>query len=131
MSINKRPVKVLTVGSPAPAQMVYSMPHLCNDAEGERPRLVLDCSKIGKMNRAAMGVLLAYLEEAMKHNGDVRLASVHPEAAATLHLAGATRLFEIYDTPESAIASFHRRPVSMARMGFQEEALGLDAQYAA
>lgn len=131
MSNNKRPVKVLTVAGPNPTGVVHSMPYLCKETEGARPRVVLDCSKIGKMNRSAMRLLLTYLEEAMMHNGDVRLASVHPEAAATLRLAGVNRLFEIHDTIEGAVDSFRRRPASIARMGVEEDTLGLSTTYAA
>ena len=83
-------------------------------AESERPRLVLNCSQIFKMNRAAIGVLLSCLEAAMKCNGDVRLAALHPSAEATLRHTGMIHLFEIYATPEAAIQSFNQRPYSIA-----------------
>ena len=83
-------------------------------AETERPRLVLNCSQIFKMDRPAIGVLLSCLEIAMKCNGDVRLAALHPSAEAILRRMGMIHLFEIYATPEAAIRSFNQRPYSIA-----------------
>jgi anti-anti-sigma factor len=82
-------------------------------AETERPRLVLNCSQILKMDRAAIGVLLSCLEVAMKCNGDVRLAALHPTAEAILRHTGMIHLFEIYATPEAAIRSFNQRSYSI------------------
>lgn len=83
-------------------------------AETERLSMVLDCSNIFKMNRAASGVLLSCLEVAMKCNGDVRLVALHPSAEAILRQTGMIHLFEIYATPEAAIQSFNRRLYSIA-----------------
>jgi anti-sigma B factor antagonist len=82
--------------------------------ETERPRLVLDCSRVQEMNRAAMHLLLTSLEEAMKRNGDVKLAAVQPEAMATLEFAGARGLFEVYPTAAEAMQSFRHRPAGTA-----------------
>ena len=83
-------------------------------AESERLRLVLDCSQISKLNLAVIVMLLSCLEVAMKCNGDVRLAALHPSAEATLRHTGMIHLFEIYVTPEAAIQSFDHRLYSIA-----------------
>ena len=44
--------------------------------ETERPRLVLDCSKVRQMDNNTIHLLLCCLEEAMKRNGDVKLGAV-------------------------------------------------------
>ena len=77
--------------------------------ETERPRLVLDCSKVRQMDNPTIHLLLCCLEEAMKRNGDVKLAAVHPEAKATLQFAGVSRLFEVYTTTAEAMQSFRQR----------------------
>jgi anti-anti-sigma regulatory factor len=41
----------------------------------DRAYIVLDCSKVGVMDRSAIYLLLCCLEEAMKRNGDVKLAA--------------------------------------------------------
>jgi len=74
----------------------------------DRPFIVLDCSKVIQMDGAANHVLLCCLEEAMKRNGDVRLAAVTPGAMAQLQHAGIDRLFEIFSTNDLALNSFRQ-----------------------
>jgi len=83
---------------------------LQNYVETERPRLVLDCSNVRQMDNATMHLLLSCLEEAMKRNGDVKLAGVPAEAKASLLFAGVSRLFEVYATVAEATQSFRHRP---------------------
>jgi anti-sigma B factor antagonist len=77
--------------------------------ETERPRLVLDCSAVQQMNNRMIHLLLSCLEEAMKRNGDARLAGINPEAKAALDSMGVSRLFEIYSTTAEAVQSFRHR----------------------
>jgi anti-sigma B factor antagonist len=72
----------------------------------ERPHIVLDCSRVRKMDRSAIHLLLCCLEEAMKRNGDVKLAAVRVESRALLEATGADRLFEVFDTSAEAVTSF-------------------------
>jgi len=74
----------------------------------DRPCVVLECSKVRDMNRIAIHMLLCCLEEAMKRDGDVKLAAVPPAARQTLELTRVDRLFEIYDTEAEAVNSFFR-----------------------
>jgi anti-sigma B factor antagonist len=62
----------------------------------KRPGLVLDCSALSQMDKPVLHLLLSCLEEAMKRNGDARLAAVSPSAQAMLKLIGADRLFQIF-----------------------------------
>jgi hypothetical protein len=55
------------------------------------------------------------MEEAMKRNGDVKLAAVSPQAAIILQLTRVDRLFEIFENPSDAVESFHRFPVQAFR----------------
>ena len=86
----------------------------------DRPRIVLDGSRLQELDSAGIHVLLRCLEEAMKRNGDVKLAALPARAAATLELTGVHRLFESFDTAADAVDSFHQLPLN----GFQH-ALGL------
>jgi anti-sigma B factor antagonist len=70
--------------------------------------IVLDCSRVQQIDGPAIYLLLCCLEEALKHNGDVKLAAMPSEAKAILELAGAARLFERFDTNTEAINSFRR-----------------------
>lgn len=74
----------------------------------DRPCVVLECSKVRDMDRFAIHMLLCCLEEAMKRDGDVKLAAVQPLARQTLELTRVDRLFEIYETESEAVNSFFR-----------------------
>jgi anti-sigma B factor antagonist len=77
----------------------------------DRPCLVLDCSRLQQMDTSALFLLLCCLEEAMKRNGDVKLAGIHDGAKVVLGLTGLDRLFEIYETNAEAVNSFRRLSV--------------------
>jgi len=74
--------------------------------EEERPSVVLDCSKIQHMDSAGVEMLLYCLEQAMKRDGDLKLAAVSPASAVILELMRVDRLFEVFETTEQAIRSF-------------------------
>jgi len=74
----------------------------------DRPCLVLDCLGLIGLDRRALLLLLNCLEQAMKRNGDVRLARVSPEARSVLQSTGVDRLFKIYDSVAEAECSFRR-----------------------
>ena len=77
----------------------------------DRPRMVLDCSLLRRLDRSIIYLLLCCLEEAMKRNGDVKLAALPPGARTVLEDTGTHRLFDIYDTTAEAVNSFHQLPV--------------------
>lgn len=75
-----------------------------------RPGVVLDCSSLDWFDAGILDLLLCCLEEALKCNGDVRLAGLHPDVKALLDSTGAGNLFQIFATINEATESF-RRPV--------------------
>jgi len=79
--------------------------------KAERPRLVLDCSQVRQLDSAGIQVLLHCLEEAMKQNGDVKLAAIPPGAAEILELTRVDSLFETFDNIADAVNSFYQFPV--------------------
>jgi anti-sigma B factor antagonist len=79
--------------------------------KSDRPRLVLDCSKVRQLDSAGIQMLLHCLEEAMKRNGDVKLAAVPPAAAQILELTKVDILFEAFDSPAEAVNSFYQFPI--------------------
>jgi hypothetical protein len=84
------------------------------------------------MDALAVHLLLDCLEDAMKRNGDIRLAAVPPEAMATLELTGVGRLFEIFETCAEAIGSYRSLPAHVCWQNFAPAGdLGLAMQYAA
>jgi anti-anti-sigma factor len=83
----------------------------------DRPCIVLDCSQVHQIDRSGTYLLLRCLEEAMKRNGDVRLAEVHVEVRAVLTLTGLDRIFEIFDANADAVKSFLQPPLyAVSRM---------------
>ncbi|MGA8621097.1 MAG: STAS domain-containing protein [Candidatus Sulfotelmatobacter sp.] len=72
----------------------------------DRPRIVLDCSQVQHMDSAGIEMLLNCMGEAMKRDGDIKLAQLSAASAAILELMRVDRLFEVFDTAEEATRSF-------------------------
>ena len=101
-----------------PAVERHFLRELQSYVETERPRLVLDCSKVLHMDRVTIHLILSCLEEAMKRNGDVNLAAVSPDAIVPLHLSGVSRLFEIHATTAEAIQSYRHHSAAASPPSF-------------
>jgi anti-anti-sigma factor len=76
----------------------------------ERPFVVLDCSGVPQLDRSGVSLLLSCLEEAVKRNGDLKLAGLQTSAETALRTFGVSRLFDIHDTTAGAMSSFHKIP---------------------
>jgi anti-sigma B factor antagonist len=100
--------------------IVMELPEKLNYAEGksffgeiqpllevDRPRIVLDCAQLQQMDSAGIEMLLHCMDEAMKRDGDMKLAALSPASAAILELMRVDRLFEVFPTTEEAAQSFH------------------------
>ena len=77
---------------------------------GNRPQVVIEWSSTEDCDQPVIDLLLDCLEEAMKRNGDVKLAAVPPAAAAVLETTGVAGLFEMFETAAEAVNSFYRIP---------------------
>lgn len=86
-----------------------------------RPRLVLDCSRLCQCDISTIHLLLHCLEEAMKRNGDVKLAAVPAAAAIRLVSTGVAGLFETFDSTEEAVNSFHQLPLRQEKSSSEEK----------
>jgi len=73
----------------------------------DRPHIVLDCAKVRHIDSAGVDMLLHCLDEAMKRDGDLKLAAVSPSSAVVLELMRVDRLFEVFETSDEAARSFH------------------------
>lgn len=80
-----------------------------------RPSVVLDCSPVRRIDSEFFHLLLCCLEEAMKRNGDVRLAGVPQAAQPAMQSLGMERLFRFFPDTTMAAESF-RRPAPLATM---------------
>jgi anti-sigma B factor antagonist len=72
----------------------------------DRPQIVLDLSPVKQIDAAGVDMLLHCMDEAMKRDGDVKLASLSPEAAVILEMTRTGRLFEIYENSTDAARSY-------------------------
>jgi len=72
----------------------------------DRPQVVLDLSNVRQLDSAGVDMLLHCMSEAMKRDGDVKLAAPSAEAMVVLELTRTGRLFEIYDSATDAARSY-------------------------
>jgi hypothetical protein len=62
------------------------------------------------MESAGVEMLLRCLEEVLKRDGDLKLATLSPEAEVILELMRVARVFEAFQTCEDAVRSFNAIP---------------------
>jgi len=86
------------------------LPELEPLLECHRPRIVLDCSQVRYIDSAGVEMLLHCLEEAMKRDGDLKLAALSPESEVILELMRVARVFEAFATSDEAVRSFNAVP---------------------
>ena len=83
---------------------------LYRDLEGcinvDRPAVVFDCSELRQLDKPAIHFLLCCLEEAMKRNGDIRLAAPSQEAKLVMESTGIDLLFQTFESIGEALESF-------------------------
>lgn len=72
----------------------------------DRPQIVFDMSQVRHIDAAGVDVLLKCMRDAIRHDGDLKLAALSPQAAVVLELTRTGRLFEIYETSTAAMKSF-------------------------
>src|SRR6266567_3153940 len=78
--------------------------------ECHRPRIVFDCSQVRYIDSAGVEMLLHCLEEAMKRDGDLKLAALSPESEVILELMRVARVFEAFASSDEAVRSFNAVP---------------------
>jgi len=109
MTVRKRPVAVMQLPERFSRKEAQNFTReVERSMTVTRPYLVLDCSNVQHLDNSMVNLLLHCLEEAIKRNGDVKLAGV-PVADNSI-LGPANRLFEIFDTTAEAVNSFHQLP---------------------
>jgi anti-sigma B factor antagonist len=81
----------------------------------ETQRIVLNLSWIGYIDSSGLGTLVASFISARNRQADIKFAALSPGARQVLTITNVERLFEVYDSTEKAIESFHRHPKAAAR----------------
>jgi anti-sigma B factor antagonist len=82
--------------------------------ECHRPRIVFDCSQVRHIDLAGVEMMLHFLEEVMKRDGDLKLAALTSEAKVILELVRVARVFEAFSTSDEAVRSFNAIPTEVA-----------------
>lgn len=83
--------------------------------EHDRPQLVFDLSLVRRIDAAGVDMLLHCMQEAARRDGDLKLASLSPQAKVVLDLTRAGRLFEIFASSADAVRSFSGYLPNMVR----------------
>jgi anti-sigma B factor antagonist len=77
----------------------------------EFTRVVLDVSRVDRIDSAGMGLLVRFLWHTRNRNGDVRLAAPTELFRQVLKMTKLDSVFRIYPTEEAAIVSFLKEGV--------------------
>ena len=122
MIVKMRPVTVRTIPEEATVHETKKfLRELRAHGEIQRPRMVLDCSNLQRVDRAMIDLILSCLQEAMKLNGNVKRAPLPPLAQATSQSEGIDRLFEIYPSALEAERSYQGLRSEQAPRGLRSE----------
>jgi len=81
----------------------------------DRPQIVFDLSLVRRINAAGVDMLLYCMKEASRRDGDLKLASLSPQAQIMLDLTRTGRLFEIFASSVEAARSFSGYLPNMVR----------------
>jgi anti-sigma B factor antagonist len=92
--------------------------------ESDHPRIVFDFSAVRYLDSGGVELLLRCMEEAMKRNGDLKLAAITAPVAVILEITRVDRLFEIYDNCSDAVESYHRFPTHAVQAESADPSLG-------
>ncbi len=68
---------------------------------------VLDLADVDLLDSAGIGVLMATLKRVTEHGGDMKIANLQSEPTAVFETTRANKVFEIFDSVDAAMASFH------------------------
>ena len=80
----------------------------------ETERIVLNLAGIGHIDSSGLGTLVASFISARNRGAEIKFAALSPKARRVLKSTHVDRLFEIYDSTEEAIKSFHPHPEAAA-----------------
>jgi anti-sigma B factor antagonist len=83
--------------------------------EHDRPQIVFDLSLVRRIDAAGVDLLLYCMKEAARRDGDLKLASLSPQAQVVLDLTRTGRLFEVFANSADAARSFSGYLPNMVR----------------
>ena len=75
--------------------------------DNNKVRVVADLGNVDWMNSSGLGILIQGLNTMRNNGGDIKLANVTERIKSLLMITKLTRIFEIFDTVDDAVASFN------------------------
>lgn len=92
---------------------MYSFPRLetvvASLFQQNRHQVLLDCDRLDYIGSAGLGALIGFARQAREHGGDFKLLSVPDRIYKIIELLGFTKVLEIYNSRETALASFTKK----------------------
>lgn len=86
--------------------------------EGKK-KIVLDMSNVTYIDSAGLGILVGAYVSAKTHGGLIKLCALGYKFREVLQITRLVTIFEVYDTPAAAVASFQTNDASTAAAGRQ------------
>lgn len=86
---------------------------------GGKKKIVLNMSDVTYIDSAGLGILVAAHVSAKTHEASIRLCALGQKFHEVLQITRLLTIFEVYDTPAAAIASFQESNASTAGAGKQ------------
>jgi anti-sigma B factor antagonist len=77
-------------------------------------RIVLNLAWVEYIDSSGLGMLVASFISARHQRAEIKFAALSPHARRLFTTTKTDRLFEVYDTTEGAIESFHPHPEAAA-----------------
>src|SRR6266478_4491317 len=68
--------------------------------------ILLDCKELDYIGSAGLGALIGFAKQAREKNGDVKLLNVPDRIYKIIELLGFTKVLQVHNSEEDAIASF-------------------------
>lgn len=121
MNIGQRKVSVIVIpGQFENGDQQVFVEQVAPCLEANRPKIVFDCSLLKEVGTNFIQLLIGSLEEAMKRNGDVRLACVRPDVLSLLETTGVAGLVHIFGEVGAAVTSYDPPPIVNVDMAGSE-----------
>jgi anti-anti-sigma factor len=73
--------------------------------EGQH-RIVVDCGKLAYVNSRGASAFISVVDDLRESKGDLKLASLKPEAAFVLDRLGISKLIQCFETADAAVRAF-------------------------
>ena len=79
-----------------------------NSRMTETPNILFDLTSMNHIDSSGLGALVFLLQKATAQGGTIRLACLQPRPRIVFEITKVYRVFEIFDTVESGMASFQK-----------------------